>query len=324
MMWGKKTRSAKPGTLICLLNQKHSISRQAKGFWGLILLLLTLVVLIPPRAWGVQAPGKIIVVASIIPLGDFCQNLGRERVQVEVLVPPGASPHIFEPPPSVIGTVKQAQVLVYVGAGLDPWVKRLLDSRAPGNLVVVEAVQAIALLSQGDSHPHEQGNPHVWLDPVLAKSICQDIAQALITTDPSHRQYYEANLINYLHRLEELHKDIKNTVASFSHRQYVCFHPAFTYFAQRYNLQEVGVIETAPGREPSPRQIRNIIDAIHRYKMRAIFAEAQLSPRLAQVIAREAGVQVLLLDPLGGRPPYGTDYLALMRYNLSIMAQALR
>ncbi|MDD3579985.1 MAG: metal ABC transporter substrate-binding protein [Desulfobacca sp.] len=285
---------------------------------------MTLLVLIPPKVWGVKAPGKIIVVASIIPLADFCQNLGGERVQVEVLVPPGASPHIFEPPPSVIGTVKQAQALVYVGAGLDPWVKRLLDSRDPRNLVVVEAARVIALIRQGDSHPHEQGNPHVWLDPVLAKGICQDIAQALIIIDPSHRQDYEANLINYLHRLEELHNDIKNTVASFTHRQYVCFHPAFTYFAQRYNLQEVGVIEIAPGREPSPRQIQNIIDSIHRYEMRAVFAEAQLSPRIAEVIAREAGVQVLLLDPLGGRPPYGTDYLELMRYNLSIMAQALR
>ncbi|MBW1917228.1 MAG: zinc ABC transporter substrate-binding protein [Deltaproteobacteria bacterium] len=274
---------------------------------------------------GVAAPQeKIVVAASIIPLGDFCQKIGGERIKVQVLVPPGASPHIFEPPPSVVAQALEAAVVVYVGAGLDPWVERLLRARGTRNMVVVEAVRAIPLLRQWNSHPHEQGNPHVWLDPVLAQRICQDIAQAFIRVDPDYRQQYKANLTSYLNKLAQLHHDILNEVTTFRRRAYVCFHPAFSYFARRYNLKEVGVIEIAPGREPSPRHIQNIIDAIRRYRVPVVFTEPQLSSRVAEVIAREAGVKVASLDPLGGRAPYGSDYLKMMRYNLSVMRRTLR
>ena len=107
-------------------------------------------------------------------------------------------------------------------------------------------------------------------------------------------------------------------------RDYVSFHPAFTYFARRYGLNEVGVIEVAPGREPTPRHLQDLVAAIRRYGIKVVFAEPQLNPRVAEVIAQEAGVKVLMLDPMGGRPPYGSDYLKLMRHNLAALDEALR
>jgi zinc transport system substrate-binding protein len=127
-----------------------------------------------------------------------------------------------------------------------------------------------------------------------------------------------------LGQLQALNQDIKDTVATFRLRDYVCFHPAYTYFSRRYGLNEVGVIEAAPGREPSPRHLQKIIAAIKKTGVQAVFAEPQFSPRVAEVIAQEAGVQVLFLDPLGGRPPYGSDYIKLMRHNLAILAQAMQ
>ncbi len=96
-------------------------------------------------------------------------------------------------------------------------------------------------------------------------------------------------------------------------RDFVSFHPSFSYFARRYNLHEVGTIEAAPGREPTPRHLQNLVAAIRRYGIKVVFAEPQLNPRVAEVIAQEAGVKVLRLDPMGGAPPYGSDYLQLMR-----------
>jgi zinc transport system substrate-binding protein len=174
------------------------------------------------------------------------------------------------------------------------------------------------------AHDHEQGNPHVWLDPVLAKDICRRIAQAFIQADPAHQKDYENNLAAYLAELDNLHADISKEVDTFRLRDYVTFHPAFTYFSRRYGLREVGVIEAAPGREPSPGHLQRIIAAIKKSGVKAVFAEPQLSSRVAEVIAQEAGVKVLLLDPLGGRPPYGSDYLKLMRQNLAVLAQALK
>ena len=107
-------------------------------------------------------------------------------------------------------------------------------------------------------------------------------------------------------------------------RDFVSFHPSFSYFARRYNLHEVGTIEAAPGREPTPRHLQDLVAAIRRYGIKVVFAEPQLNPRVAEVIAQEAGVKVLMLDPMGGAPPYGSDYLQLMRYNLAALDEALR
>ena len=303
--------------------------------------------LLPGGAQAAATPGKIPVVATIIPLGDFCRHIGGDLVTVEVLIPPGASPHVFEPAPSVILKATQARVFVYVGAGLEPWAERLLDARGTKNLAVVEAAHGIPLirevgehhhggaeiekapLAQGKPGPpkeeaHQAGNPHIWLDPVLAQEICRKIAAALIQVDPAHRQTYEANLQKYLQELEKLDQDIRQQVKTWSIRDFVCFHDAYSYFAQRYGLREAGVIELAPGREPTPRHLREIVDNIRKLGIRVVFAEPQLNPRVAEVIAQEAGVKVLMLDPVGGRPPYGSDYLQLMRYNLAILEEAMR
>ncbi len=295
-------------------------------------------------SWGLAsvspAAAKLNVAASILPLGDFCQKIGGDLVAVRVLVPPGASPHVFEPSPSAVAQATAAQVFVYVGAGLDPWAERLLKAQKSPRRAVVEAVAGIDLVqdvSDGHESPsgqkpgppkprhhHEEGNPHVWLDPVLAQDICRRLAQAFIQVDPANQKAYEENLAGYLQQLEDLDRDIKNTVATFRQKDYVCFHPAYTYFSRRYGLREVGVIEAAPGREPSPGHLQKIISTIKKTGVKAVFAEPQLSPRVAEVIAQEAGVKVLLLDPLGGQPPYGSDYIKLMRHNLAVLSEALQ
>lgn len=297
---------------------------------------------------------KLPVVASILPLGDFCNQIGGDRVEVQVLVPPGASPHTFEPSPSLVARAAQARVFVYIGAGMEPWAERLLASKGAPHLAVVEATHGVSLIQEVEAHAHEEkaqsghllgkeaqerstgivpgekadhhhgvGNPHVWLDPVIAQDISRSICRAFIQVDPEHETFYQGNLSRFLGQLQELHRDIEKSVSGFKIREYVCFHPAWTYFSNRYGLREVGVIEPSPGREPAPRHIQRIVNAIRKYKIEVIFAEPQLSPRVAEVIAKEAGVKVLMLDPLGGRPPYGSDYLKMMRYNLSALEKAM-
>jgi zinc transport system substrate-binding protein len=328
------------------LRSRPGIGLRLRGFilQG-CLAILGLGLLIGP-AGAAPPAGKLLVAATIVPLGDFCQKIGGDLVQVQVLIPPGASPHAFEPPPSVMARASQARVFVYIGAGMEPWAARLLHSRGPKNLVVVEAAQGVPLLKDTHQHHHEEaekpgpggrhheaeesaglhhgGNPHIWLDPVLAQDICRKIASAFIQADPSHRAHYEANLKSYLAALDELNREIDDRAHTWRLRDFVSFHPSFSYFARRYNLREVGTIETAPGREPTPRHLQNLVTAIRKYGIKVVFAEPQLNPRVAEVIAQEAGVKVLKLDPIGGPPPYGSDYLKLMRYNLAALDEALR
>lgn len=280
--------------------------------------------------------GRIPVTASIVPLADFCRQIGGELVDVQVLVPPGASPHTFEPPPSVVARASRARLFLFIGEGLEPWAARLAKSLKKGS-VALEAARGLPLIrgipareSRESEHPadkhahsHQGANPHVWLDPLLAKEICRKIATALIQLDPANKILYEENLRNYLDKLKALHEEILQRVSGFRIRKYVCFHPAYVYFSRRYGLEEAGVIELSPGREPSPRHLRNLVEQIREQGIQVVFAEPQLNPRVAEVIAREAGVRVAMLDPLGGRAPYGSDYLALMRYNLEVMAESM-
>ncbi len=315
-----------------------------RGLWLACLGLLLILVL---GAGPAQSqPPKMRVAASILPLADFCRQVGGDRVEVQVLIPPGASPHTFEPSPGTLTGLSKAQVLVYIGAGLEPWIDRFLKTRKDQKPAVVAATHGIALIKEipehvrggevpgqhrhpkgdggGQGHTHEAGNPHVWLDPLLAQDICRRIAAAFIARDPGNKALYEQNLENYLEKLTDLHHQIVTETAAFRLREFIGFHPSFTYLARRYDLKEVGIIEVAPGREPTPRALKNIIKAIHHYGIKVIFSEPQFSPRLAEVLAKEAGVSVLLLDPIGGHPPYGEDYLKMMQYNVETMAKAMK
>jgi zinc transport system substrate-binding protein len=162
------------------------------------------------------------------------------------------------------------------------------------------------------------------LDPVEMKSLAGRIAAALEDVDPEHADEYRRRLEGYLERLDVLDEEIQEAVSRFRIRSYVTFHPAWSYFSRRYGLEEVGVIQESPGRDPTPRQIETIVQDISRYQIRAIFAEPQYSQAAAEAIAQEAGVRVLLLDPLGGPNLPGRDsYIGLMEHNLKIMREAM-
>jgi ABC-type Zn uptake system ZnuABC Zn-binding protein ZnuA len=329
--------------LSCLFSGSRSAFRLAEPVL-LATLMCCFLALFPASALAAANP--MPVAATIIPLGDFCQKIGGDLVRVQVLTPPGSSPHVFEPSPSEMARAFQARVFVYIGAGLEPWAARLLHARGPKDLVVVEAARGIPLLEMRQDHHHGEaetlghtgthhgqeeghtahpsGNPHIWLDPVLAQQICRKIAASFVQADPAHRAQYKANLQAYLAALADLNRTIADHAKRWRLRDYVSFHPSFAYFARRYDLHNVGTIQTSPGREPTPRYLSNLIGTIHRFGIKAIFAEPQLNSRVAEVIAREAGVKVLRLDPLGGRPPYGQDYIQLMRHNLATLDQALQ
>lgn len=268
-----------------------------------------------------QGP-KVKVVTTIPPLADFCRQVGGERVEVTNLLPSGASPHTFEPKPSQARAAQDADLVIRIGLDADRWVEGLLPQDAP--VITATELEGIQLIAEGNyqhgEHVHQGANPHVWLDPLYAKLISEAIAGKLIELDPASRALYEKNLEFYLARLDTLHAEISERVENFANKSYVSLHPAFPYFARRYGLSRAAVIYQAPGKEPSPRHLDEVADAIKKTGVNAVFAEPQLSPKAARVIAREAGVQMLLLDPLGSQ---NQGYLALMRRNLDTLARGM-
>jgi zinc transport system substrate-binding protein len=281
---------------------------------------------------------KIPVIASIYPVADMVRQVGGDHVKVTCVLPPGASPHTFEPKPSLVRAFSSARIFFMIGAGLEFWAAKFIKL-AGSNLMTVVLSRGVDLIVSTE-HDHENqahekaertlknepavANPHIWLDPVIAKSMVDKITAALCKVDPAHLAYYNQRSRNYLKELDALDHLIAATTAGFKNKKFVAFHASWDYFARQYGLKPVGVIEAAPGRNPTPLQIKNIIAAIKQYHIRAVFAEPQLNPRAAEIIAKEANVRVLLLDPIGGpKQAYGNTYVDLMTHNLNILKEAM-
>lgn len=264
------------------------------------------------------------IVASITPIGDMVREVGGDRVVVRILLPPGASPHVFEPTPGTAKDISQARLFFGIGAGLDFWAEKLVRASKKATRIILLSEGMKLLREEGDhGHGNEAANPHVWLDPLLTMEMVRKIEKTLAEADPQGAHTYRVRSAQYITKLQTLDTEIRNTVSTFSIRSFVSFHPAWDYFALRYGLKSVGVIEESPGKEPSPQRLQAIVKAIRLHHIKAVFAEPQLNPKTAEVIAHEAGVKVIMLDPEGGLPGRET-YLGLMRYNLARLKEAMQ
>ncbi|MCE5199714.1 MAG: metal ABC transporter substrate-binding protein [Armatimonadota bacterium] len=272
-----------------------------------------------------KSSGKMLVAASIGPLGNFANEVGGNLVDVQVLVQPGASPHTYQLSADQMEMLSQASVLVLNGLHLEFWADKAINAADNPKLIVVHTADGLPVIEgkdeeHGDVHPG--GNPHVWLNPMYAIHQVETIRDAFIKADPSHKSQYTKNAADYVAKLRKLDKDIRAEVATFKSRDFITFHPTWVYFAREYGLVEAAAIEKSPGREPSPSEIGDIVDLCKREHIRAIFAEPQFSPKAAEVVADECGARVLMLNTIGQPPDF--DYIKMMRDNVNEMAKALK
>jgi zinc transport system substrate-binding protein len=286
----------------------------------LFTILITLFIL-PPSC--PEASGGMItkVVVSIYPLKEMVEQVGGEKVRVDFIVPAGASPHTFEPKPSDIKKLNQAEVLFLIGGGFEFWAEKVISTLNKRPRVVILSEGLPLLKEEGEEH----FDPHIWLDPVMVMTMVDKIRDTLINTDPLNKAYYMQRAERFKGEIKSLDSRIKESVRRFSRKEFVTFHSAWNYFSKRYGLRVIGVIEESPGKEASPAHIARIIDALKKTGSRVVMVEPQFSPKAAEVIAKETGARVFVLDPLGNPHTKGRDsYIGLMNYNLSILEKALR
>ncbi|MFQ5794906.1 MAG: metal ABC transporter substrate-binding protein [Candidatus Bipolaricaulia bacterium] len=270
-----------------------------------------------------QGAEPIVVVVSIYPLADMVRQIGGDRVEVVTLIPSGASPHTYEPTPSQMRAFSQARIFVRVGAGLELGLDRL-TAVGRTDLIKVEATAGMELIGESGTG---LGNPHVWLDPVrVIETILPAIAGALIETaaDPADRVQFLTNLSRYAAEIDVLHREIEAMMDGLAGRAFISFHDTWAYFANRYGLERVAVVEPQPGVEPSVRQLSQLIEIARERDVRAILIEPQLDPRAARILAGEIGGQVVVTDPLGSPDhPDRDTYVELMRFNRVAFKEAL-
>ena len=267
--------------------------------------------------------GKPLVVASFYPMYEFARQVAADRAQVISLVPPGVHGHDWEPTPQDVAQVRRARVFVYNGAGFEPWVDKLLAEGKGASTVVVAASAGLTVARVGG----EGRDPHVWLDPLLARREVEAIRDALERSDPSGKAAYAANASVYGEKLTALDARFDAGLRDCARRDVVVSHAAFGYLTRRYRLTQIAVTGLAPQAEPSPAALAAIVRTARQRQVTAIFLEPLVSPRLAETLAREVGVRLLTLDPVEGVTKQEiadrVGYLELMGKNLESLREGL-
>ncbi|HYB41086.1 MAG TPA: metal ABC transporter substrate-binding protein [Candidatus Methylomirabilis sp.] len=276
--------------------------------------------------------GTPLVVTSFYPLYDFTRQIAGKSAEVVELVPPGVEPHDWEPSPRDLTRIREARLFIYNGAGLEPWVDRLsLDGRSEAPSMVRASEGLPLLVAQMPPGTPEQASipsdPHVWLDPVLAQSIVETIRAALEKADPANSARYGDGARALTARLQTLDQAYATGLADCARREIVTSHAAFGYLARRYGLTVVPVMGLAPESEPTPARLAAIARFAREHKVKYIFFETLVGPRLAETLAREIGAQPLVFNPIEGltrdEQAAGKDYVALMEDNLANLRTAL-
>lgn len=266
------------------------------------------------------AASALTVAASIPPLCSLVAQVGGDRVHVVQLIPNGANPHTYEPTPSDVAKVAQAEAFFLVGLGFDTYLEKIIRATRGEKAKVFFVASGLELLKGGNGDHPEEPNPHVWLSLRNAQKILDTIAQNLALLDPEGEGVFRENARKYAQVLEELDRWFARAVASCPSRSFVATHNSLSYLARDYGLLEAGVLEKAPGYEPTPQELAALVALMREKGIRVIVVEPQFSAKSAQVLAEETGSRLVVFDPLGSFPD--TPYHVLMEENLKRLIEA--
>jgi zinc transport system substrate-binding protein len=244
------------------------------------------------------------VVAAFYPVAFAAQQIGGPGLHVGNLTPPGAEPHDIELTPKQVAEVERARLVLYLGRGFQPAVSKAVAERSG------DSVDLLAGL------PVRDNDPHVWLDPVLFERVARRIGTALLKpADP------------FVAKLRALDRDYREGLRDCKRHEIVTSHAAWGYLAARYDLKQVAITGLTPEAEPTPQQVKHVVDVVRRTHATTVFFETLVSPRLAETVAREVGAHTAVLDPLEGLTPEeqkkGENYFTVMRRNLDALRKAL-
>lgn len=282
-----------------------------------------------------KVDSKIHIVTSFYPLAELAQQVGGEYVNVNNLVPAGAEPHDFEPLPKDILALNTADLVIINGAGFEPWVEKIIPELESKHVKILDVSKVVPELlkstEEGDEREedHERGeyDPHFWIDPVLYLSQAQAVKNALIEINPSLTKEFSHQGDTYIAQLQSLDNEFKNGLGSCKQNEIVTNHAAFGYLAKRYNLTMLSISGLSPDSEPSAKRMGEITELVKKDGVKVIFTESLVSPKISETLAKEAGVQTMVLNPIEGltedQIKAGENYITVMKLNLQSLRTAL-
>jgi len=304
----------------------------------------------------VSSEDKLLVYTTFYPLYQFTQGVAGDAADVRILISANGDPHASELGPKTIVALTKADMVISNGVNFEPYIDEIMSASDFEHIVFVDSSEGIELM-EGEAHDHsshgshgndkhddhskedghdehgEEGgidhtyDPHIWLDPILAKAQVMTIADHLKESDPAHAEIYHDNAISYANQLDQLDQEIRSEVSSCAKDTFVPFHNSFSYFAERYNLNTLAVIqEFSPETPVTAKDIEKLIRFAEDNNIKYFLTEENRNPKLAERLAAELGGDILLFSPLESLSESddpNVTYFEKMRQNVDNLQIAL-
>jgi zinc transport system substrate-binding protein len=303
-------------------------------FTFLYALLLMAVILLSACTPAVQSNNpkdeSLSITVSILPQAYFVERIGGENVKINVMVGPGEEAHTYEPKPEQMKMMAESALFFSIGVEYEEtWLPRFLEINP--QLMVVDSATGIDRIQTSDGHSHdddddheedshteddERTDPHVWLSPGNGKLIAENIFNALVQMMPEEAENLQENYTSLVNDIDRLDADINETLSQFENRTFMVFHPAWGYFAEQYNLEQISV--QVGGQDPSPAEMADLIKIAREEDVRVIFIQPTFSTASVEALSQELGAEIVLVDPLA------RDWLENLKQAAGAFAGALR
>lgn len=287
---------------------------------------------------------RLTVITSLFPVYDFARQIGRDRADIVLLLPPGTEPHSFDPRPSDIVALNRADLFFYTSISMEPWVRKILAGVSKPGLLAVDTSRGIQLVGEADEdhtggpapspdrhgtddrhtrhgHEHDSMDPHMWLDFTYAIKMIESIRDGFIEKDPGNRTFYAENAAAYIQQLAGLDDRYRASLSGCRKKVFVNGgHFTFGYLARRYGLEYISAYGLSPNSEPTPNAMAKVTRTLRANGLKHVFFEELITPRVAETISRESGAELLMLH--GGHNiskdefNQGITFLSLMEANL--------
>lgn len=253
---------------------------------------------------------KLNVIVSIYPLKEFTEKIAGDKVKVTCLVPDNMEPHDYEPKTKDFEALTKSKVFVYNGLGMETWVDKVNEVIKEKGVTIVDSSTNVNVRKEEDTV-----DPHIWLSVKNAEIQSENIKNALVKLDEKNKDYYEENYKNFKAELENVYNEYKPKFDSLNKKNFVTGHAAFGYLCRDFGLNQKSVENLFAEGEPTPKQLKELVEFCKENNIKTIFSEALASPKVSQTLAKEVGAEVVPILTLEAKED-DKDYIQAIKYNL--------
>ncbi|AKN33601.1 ABC transporter substrate-binding protein [Clostridium carboxidivorans P7] len=269
---------------------------------------------------------KLKVVVSFNAIREFAEAVGKDKVEIETIIPSGTEAHDFEPKTKDLKALSDAKIFIYNGFGMEPWSDETLKAVNNKNLIVVNASTGstpITAVDAESSKSNEKYDPHLWMSLKGAENEAKNIKDAFVKADPSNKDYFEKNYLDFYNKLEQLYKDYNSKFSTLQNKNFVTGHAAFAYLCRDFGLKQNSIEGVFAEGEPSAKKLKELVDYCKEKHIKTIFVEDMVSPKVSETLANQVGAKAQKIYTLENTEG-GKDYIETMKNNLDMIYNSLK